>query len=95
MLPSSNPKDLPKTIILVSRKADCDDLARSLHSLGYTVDSLHGDKSQMARDNVMDKFRRGRTRILVATDVAARGLDVKVSQSVIYIVIVRCLLVPM
>lgn len=44
----------------------------------YDTDSLHGDKSQMLRDRALVDFRRGRTRVLVATDVAARGLDISV-----------------
>ena len=46
--------------------------------LGYPADVLHGDKSQADRDRVMERFRSGRIRVLVATDVAARGLDIKV-----------------
>jgi ATP-dependent RNA helicase DDX5/DBP2 len=76
----SNPEDpnsIPKTIIFVSRKSDCDDLADHLFDLGYKADSLHGDKSQMLREKTMDRFRSGRVRVLVATDVASRGLDVR------------------
>jgi ATP-dependent RNA helicase DDX5/DBP2 len=68
---------LPKTIIFVSRKSACDGLANDLWNLGYACDSLHGDKQQFQRTRVMDSFKRSRIQILVATDVAARGLDVK------------------
>ena len=49
-----------------------------LHRLGYAADSLHGDKSQQLRDRAMERFRNSNLKILVATDVASRGLDVKV-----------------
>jgi ATP-dependent RNA helicase DeaD len=53
-----------------------DDLDEHLHSRGYLTDRLHGDITQAQRDRVMDKFRRRGFEFLVATDVAARGLDV-------------------
>ena len=52
------------------------EVAASLMKDGYDADALHGDLSQSQRDYVMDKFRSATVRILVATDVAARGLDV-------------------
>ena len=61
-------KNLPKTIIFVGRRSDCDQLVRILIRLGYTADSLHGDRTQIMRDKAMDKFRSGSTRILVATE---------------------------
>ena len=70
---------LPKTIIFVARKSDCDQLVKILTRLGYTSDSLHGDKTQDMRDRAMERFREGSLRILIATDVASRGLDIKVS----------------
>ena len=72
---------LPKMIIFVSRKSDCDNLVDLLLNEGYSVDSLHGDKSQALRERTMDRFRKGRIQIMVATDVASRGLDVKASDS--------------
>ncbi len=63
-------------IIFCSTKIMVDDLDEHLHSRGYAVDRLHGDISQTQRDRVMDKFRRRGFEFLVATDVAARGLDV-------------------
>jgi len=63
-------------IIFCSTKIMVDDLDEHLHSRGYAVDRLHGDISQAQRDRVMDKFRRRGFEFLVATDVAARGLDV-------------------
>jgi ATP-dependent RNA helicase DDX5/DBP2 len=75
--PSGKPEEIQKTIIFVSRKSSCDDLANKLWNAGYSVDSLHGDRQQFQRTKVMDQFKRGSLRVLVATDVAARGLDVK------------------
>ena len=63
-------------IIFCSTKIMVDDLDEHLHSRGYLTDRLHGDISQAQRDRVMDKFRRRGFEFLVATDVAARGLDV-------------------
>jgi len=63
-------------IIFCSTKIMVDDLDEHLHSRGYLTDRLHGDITQAQRDRVMDKFRRRGFEFLVATDVAARGLDV-------------------
>ncbi|KAL6970189.1 DEAD-box ATP-dependent RNA helicase 40 [Sarracenia purpurea var. burkii] len=65
-----------KVIIFCSTKRLCDQLARSIaRNFGAAV--IHGDKSQGERDWVLNQFRSGKTPILVATDVAARGLDIK------------------
>ncbi|XP_022855766.1 ATP-dependent RNA helicase-like protein DB10 isoform X2 [Olea europaea var. sylvestris] len=65
-----------KIIIFCSTKRMCDQLAGNLnHQFG--ADAIHGDKSQSERDHVLSQFRTGRTPVLVATDVAARGLDIK------------------
>jgi ATP-dependent RNA helicase DeaD len=63
-------------IIFCSTKIMVDDLDEHLHARGYATDRLHGDISQAQRDRVMDKFRHRGFEFLVATDVAARGLDV-------------------
>ena len=81
--PGGNPAEVPKTIIFVSRKHSCDDLANQMWNDGYSVDSLHGDKQQFQRTRVMDQFKKGQLKILIATDVAARGLDVKDIECVI------------
>ncbi|OAO93868.1 hypothetical protein AXX17_AT5G14110 [Arabidopsis thaliana] len=65
-----------KIIIFCSTKRMCDQLARNLTST-FGAAAIHGDKSQAERDDVLNQFRSGRTPVLVATDVAARGLDVK------------------
>lgn len=68
-----NPK---LTIVFCNTKRKVDELTGELQSRGYFVDGLHGDLKQSQRDTVMGKFRNGSIDILVATDVAARGLDV-------------------
>ena len=75
--PSGLPDEVPKTIIFVARKSACDNLANEMWNAGFQVDSLHGDKEQFQRTKVMDTFKKSQIRVLVATDVAARGLDVK------------------
>lgn len=64
-------------IIFSSKKRNCDKLAQAAWDRGFAVDSLHGDREQWERTKVMDQYRSGEVRLLVATDVAARGLDVK------------------
>lgn len=64
------------TIVFCNTKRRVDNLVTSLSSRGYNADGLHGDLRQNQRDNVMNKFRESNIDILVATDVAARGIDV-------------------
>ncbi|KAH0933731.1 hypothetical protein HID58_010848 [Brassica napus] len=71
-----------KVIIFCSTKRMCDQLTRNL-TRQFGAAAIHGDKSQPERDNVLNQFRSGRTPVLVATDVAARGLDVKDIRAVI------------
>lgn len=66
-----------KTIIFVETKRRVDDITRNINRNGWRAVSIHGDKSQQERDYVLNAFRNGRQGILVATDVAARGLDVE------------------
>lgn len=65
-----------KIIVFCRTKKGVDDLVASLQARGYMSDGLHGDLSQSQRDRVMKKFREGKLEILVATDVAARGIDI-------------------
>ena len=81
--PSPNPKSLPKTIIFTATKSSCDELAMELRRTGYSAAALHGDKTQAMRDDAMRAFRNNRVSILIATDIAARGLDVKDIENVI------------
>ncbi|WP_425061364.1 DEAD/DEAH box helicase [Sporomusa carbonis] len=66
-----------RVIIFCRTKKGVDDLVASLSARGYISDGLHGDLSQAQRDRVMKKFRDGKLDILIATDVAARGLDIE------------------
>src|SRR6266513_1932820 len=67
----------PRQAIIFGRtKIGVDRLARSLNDKGVRVKALHGDMSQGSRDGVMIAFKDGRERLLVATDIAARGLDI-------------------
>jgi ATP-dependent RNA helicase DeaD len=65
-----------QAIIFVRTKIGADRLQRSLNDKGVRVKALHGDMSQGSRDGVMISFKDGRERLLVATDIAARGLDI-------------------
>jgi ATP-dependent RNA helicase DeaD len=65
-----------QAIVFVRTKIRCDQLYRKLRDRGMNVKALHGDMSQGSRDGVMLGFKGGRVPILVATDVAARGLDI-------------------
>lgn len=65
-----------KIIIFCSTKKMCDQLSRNL-TRQFGAAAIHGDKSQGERDFVLNQFRSGKCPVLVATDVAARGLDVK------------------
>jgi ATP-dependent RNA helicase DDX5/DBP2 len=70
-------KNHAKLIVFVAKKISCNDLANRLWDDGFAVDSLHGDRPQWERTKVMNAFKTGLLRMLIATDVAARGLDVK------------------
>ncbi len=68
----------PKLAVVFSNtKKGVDELVEHLQARGYTAEGLHGDLNQAQRDRVMAKFRAGGVEILVATDVAARGIDVE------------------
>jgi len=68
--------DIEKAIVFCRTKRTADEVAESLKVRGYLAEAIHGDLSQRDRERVMGRFRRGEVEYLVATDVAARGLDI-------------------
>lgn len=69
-------QDPALTLIFCHTKRDVDELSGKLQQMGYAAGAIHGDFTQSFRDEVMRKFKGGEIDILVATDVAARGLDI-------------------
>ena len=67
---------MTRAIIFSGTKRNADQLANELHAQGHSAAALHGDMSQNARNRTIMNMKRGKIRLLVATDVAARGLDV-------------------
>ena len=72
-----------KILIFTATKRGCDDLTRQLRQDGWPALSIHGDKSQQERDWVLQEFRDSKSPIMIATDVASRGLDVK---DIVYVI---------
>lgn len=68
--------EMSQAIIFSATKRDADALAEDLYNQGHSVAALHGDMSQRERNRTITDMKRGRVKLLVATDVAARGLDV-------------------
>ena len=64
-------------VVFTQTKMDADNVTRQLDMRGYEADALHGDIMQNQREKVLERLRAKKTRILVATDVAARGIDIK------------------
>ncbi len=75
--------NITRSIVFCNTKKMVDDLVSELKHYGYNSEGLHGDLSQKQRDMVMKHFRGGHTQVLVATDVAARGIDVDDLEAVI------------
>ena len=69
--------EMRSVLIFCRTKHGADRLARRLQNTGFTLGILHADRTQGQRTEAMDRFREGKTQILVATDIAARGIDVK------------------
>jgi len=65
-----------RTLIFTETKRDTDILARFLFANGYPASAIHGDRSQREREAALNSFKAGRITVLVATDVASRGLDI-------------------
>ncbi len=68
--------EVARAVVFTKTKHGADKVARKLNAAGICADAIHGNKAQNARERALHGFRTGRTRVLVATDVAARGLDV-------------------
>ncbi len=69
-------RDLQRTLVFTQTKHGANNLVRKLLAKGYSADALHGNKSQSQRIKALEAFRSGRCSILVATDIAARGIDI-------------------
>ncbi len=76
-------KNWQQVLIFTRTKAGADDLAREMCKDGLKTSAIHGDKSQGARERALQEFKDGDIRVLVATDVAARGLDIESLEYVI------------
>ncbi len=72
-----------RTMIFCNTKRKTDEVSDSLQLRGYMADKIHGDMTQQLRTNVLNRFKRGDIEVLVATDVAARGIDVEGIDSVV------------
>ena len=70
-------------LVFVKTKRNADKMVKRLREEGHSADAIHGDLRQSKRDRVINSFRKGLKRILIATDVAARGLDIPLIQHVI------------
>lgn len=70
-------ENVQSTIIFANTKREVDEISSYLNDYNYNASSLHGDLKQRERNIVTDSFRKGTLKVLVATDVAARGLDIK------------------
>ncbi|SHK84155.1 ATP-dependent RNA helicase RhlE [Chitinophaga jiangningensis] len=76
-------KEIDRTIVFTQTKHGADRIAKNLKRRGINADALHGDKSQSSREMALANFKSGRMRVLVATDIAARGIDVDALEHVI------------
>src|SRR5204862_2825321 len=68
--------DVQSVIVFTRTKHGADRLARQLKKRGHSVTALHGNRTQSQRERALSDLRRGRVEILVATDIASRGIDV-------------------
>jgi ATP-dependent RNA helicase RhlE len=69
--------ELNRVLVFTRTKHRADRVHRILHKAGISAAAIHGDRSQSQRQNALDGFKRGSTRVLVATDIVARGIDVE------------------
>jgi ATP-dependent RNA helicase RhlE len=84
------PSEMRSVLVFVKRKADADRLARAVGRSGFNATSLHSDRTQADRTAALEAFRRGDCSVLVATDVAGRGLDISGISHVINFDVPRC-----
>ncbi|OZA27970.1 MAG: ATP-dependent RNA helicase [Hydrogenophilales bacterium 17-64-11] len=70
-------RDLNQVLVFTGTKLGCNRLANELNKAGIHADAIHGDKTQQERIKALDAFKAGTIRVLVATDVAARGIDIE------------------
>lgn len=69
-------KKIDRTLVFTRTKHGADRIAKDLKKMNIRADAIHGDKTQSARQNALGSFKTGRLKVLVATDIAARGIDV-------------------
>jgi len=69
-----NPED--KMLVFVRTKVRAERLKKAMERVGISCETIHGDKTQQERNTVMDDFRKGTVKVLIATDVSARGIDI-------------------
>merc|ERR1719401_1835872 len=72
-----NPNSPGKVLVFANTKRMCEELSRSMQRNRVPCQSIHGDKDQRERENALNGLKTGSIKVLVATDVAARGLDIK------------------
>lgn len=71
-----NKKNIGRTLVFARTKHRADKIAKQLKKASIHADAIHGNKSQAARQNTLNNFKHGKLKVLVATDIAARGIDV-------------------
>lgn len=76
-------KSITRVLVFTRTKHGADKVVKDLHKAGITAEAIHGNKSQNARQRALSNFKEGRIRALVATDIAARGIDVDLLSHVI------------
>jgi ATP-dependent RNA helicase RhlE len=78
-----NENNMERTLVFTRTKHGADRIAKELKRASIHADAIHGNKSQSARQNALNNFKRGKLKVLVATDIAARGIDVDALEHVI------------
>jgi ATP-dependent RNA helicase RhlE len=78
-----NEKNIKRTLVFTRTKHGADRIAKELKKISIRADAIHGNKSQSARQNALHNFKTGKLKVLVATDIAARGIDVDALEHVI------------